>query len=87
MKKMSNCASKKIEYLSKELAEDALIDQHVRKNFNAGDGPLNVYLCDHCHHWHLTSSGNLNGRLKQELESGKLKLKQRAFRLEEGFNY
>ena len=73
-----SCPTGKYQYLSEGLAEDALIDQHVRKRFAPGQGPVNVYECDICGHWHLTSKGELNARLKSEIDSGALVKKQQG---------
>ena len=73
-----SCITGKMQYLSHGLAEDALIDQHVRKRFVQGQGPVNVYECEFCGHWHLTSKGEMNERLQEEMDSGELARKQRG---------
>ena len=79
---MANCPSHKNEYYSQVLAEEALIDLHARNNYATGEGPVNVYLCNACHHWHLTSTGGLNSELLEQIKNGELKKKQRAFQWE-----
>lgn len=51
------CPSKKREYLSKQEAEEALIQHHIQFDFSPGQGPVNVYRCDRCEAWHFTSKG------------------------------
>ena len=82
------CSTHKYEYISKELAEDALIDQHIYKGFLPHEGPQDVYECNICGYWHLSSKGGTrNARLQEEIDSGELKRKQTASRWESGFSY
>ena len=71
-----NCSSGKRSYHSLELAEEALIGAHIAYHYPNGSGPMDVYLCDDCGQYHLTSSGAMNLRLKQMLEEGTIQ-KQR----------
>ena len=81
-----SCSTGKYQYISKALAEDALIDQHIYKGFLPHEGPQDVYECDRCGYWHLTSKwGTRNARLQEEIDSGELKRKQEASRWETGF--
>ena len=82
-----SCPTGKYEYISRELAEDALIDQHIYKGFLPHEGPQDVYECNICGYWHLTSQGGRNARLQEEIDSGELKRKQTASRWESGFRY
>jgi hypothetical protein len=75
---MSSCVSKKKMYLSQALAEDALIDAHVRFGFGSKDGPRSVYKCGDCGQFHLTSRGPTNARLAHDLDSGKIKRDREA---------
>lgn len=78
-----SCPSHKYEYMSKELAETALIDQHIYKNFLPHEGPQNVYECELCGAWHMTSkSTSRNEQLQEMIDSGELKRKQTANRWE-----
>ena len=48
------CVSGKRAYEKEEDAEEALVQSRI----NSGDhGPRNIYLCNDCSHWHLTSKG------------------------------
>ena len=81
-----SCSTHKYEYISKDLAEDALIDQHIYKGFDPHQGPQDVYECDLCGAWHMTSkSASRNERLQEEMDSGELKRKQDASRWERNF--
>lgn len=73
----------KNQYMSQDLAETALIDQHIYKGFLPHEGPQNVYECDYCGHWHLTSKSLArNERLQEMIDSGELKRLQTAQRWE-----
>lgn len=75
----TNCPSGKNQYATKYLAETSLIDIHIHRNFQPDQGPQNVYHCDICGEWHLTSKSlSRNGRLQEMMDSGELKRKQRA---------
>ena len=49
------CRSGKTSFSSKELGEEALIQNHIRNNHREGAGPQNVYECVDCGEWHFTS--------------------------------
>lgn len=69
--------------MSKDLAETALIDQHIYKGFLPHEGPQNVYECDICGYWHLTSKAfSRNEQLQEMIDSGELKKKQEASKWE-----
>ncbi|MEL6535586.1 MAG: hypothetical protein AAFQ98_09260 [Bacteroidota bacterium] len=73
------CSTGKYAYLSQDLAETALVDQHIYKGFLVHEGPQNVYECQVCGHWHLTSKAQTrNERLQQMYDSGEMKRKQEA---------
>ena len=80
------CSSGKYQYMSQDLAETALIDQHIYKGFLPHEGPQNVYECQICGYWHLTSKASeQNPRLTEMIESGEMKRKQEASKWERGF--
>lgn len=80
------CSTHKYEYISSDLAEVALVDQHIYKGFDPHQGPQNVYECDVCGAWHLTSKSDArNERLQSMIDSGELKKKQEASRWERNF--
>ncbi len=74
---MIKCPTAKRVYLSQDLAEDALIDAHHRNQY-VGTGPVAVYKCQDCGHYHFTSKGKVNEKLAQLIASGKIKLQQEA---------
>ncbi len=81
-----SCPTHKYEYYNQDLAETALIDQHIYKGFLPHQGPQNVYECDHCGQWHLTSkSHERNPRLQEMIDSGEMKRKQEGSRWERRF--
>lgn len=74
-----SCPTGKIQHATKYLAEHALIDIHIERNFPVDQGPQNVYKCDFCGQWHLTSkSPTRNKQLQKMIDSGELRLKQQA---------
>jgi hypothetical protein len=73
---MRTCSSHKKVYLTKEIAEDALIEAHTRYDYANGQGPVNVYPCDDCGYFHLTSKGSVNPRLELLQRDGNLNRKK-----------
>ena len=69
---MIKCSTNKKVYLTLELAEEALVQAHTRVDYRKGDGPMNVYRCDDCGYFHLTSQGQMNERLLQEYKNGNI---------------
>jgi len=63
---MSHCSSHKVCYDSKEIAEEALLQNHAKNNYAKGQGPVNVYLCDMCGCYHFTSKGEINPLLNSQ---------------------
>ena len=57
---MSNCISGKTVYESREIAEEALVQNHIRNSHRKGSGPINIYECKDCKNWHFTSQGSVN---------------------------
>jgi len=75
---MEKCVSGKRGYVSKELAEEALIEAHTHFNYPPDRGPVAVYICEDCGNYHLTSQGPMNKKLAESLEDGKIKLQKEA---------
>ena len=69
-------------YPTKEIAEDALIEAHTRFEYGKQGGPIAVYLCSDCGHFHFTSQGSPNKKLKDHIESGKMKTQKQAYQWE-----
>lgn len=79
---MKKCSSGKVIYLSQALAEEALLDAWIRNHYAKGQGPVNVYRCDDCGDFHLTSKGVMSERLKMAIDKGEIERSRRAFDLE-----
>ncbi len=78
-----NCSTGKNQYSTKYLAETSLIDIHIHRNFLPDQGPQNVYECEFCGEWHLTSkSPQRNERLQEMIDSGEMRRMQQARRWE-----
>ena len=73
------CSTGKNQYATRSLAENALIEIHINRNFPPDQGPQNVYNCEICGDWHLTSKSQMrNDRLQKMIDSGEMRLKQQA---------
>jgi hypothetical protein len=75
---MLKCVSNKKVYPSKEIAEDALIEAHMQFEYTRGSGPITVYQCEDCGHYHLTSQGSMNQKLEQLMKDGKIQRQKEA---------
>lgn len=67
---MDRCISGKRIYFTRQIAEDALIESWTRFNYTANNGPVAVYQCEECGHFHLTSRGPMNEKLSKALAEG-----------------
>ena len=65
-------------YLSKEIAEDVLIELWAKHDYPENRAPLDVYQCSDCHAYHLTSRGPMNERLSKYLSGHRSKLDKEA---------
>jgi hypothetical protein len=72
-------------YITESLAVDALIEANTQFQFGNHQGPVAVYLCDDCGHYHLTSQGKINERLESLIKEGKLKKMKEAAQWESKF--
>jgi hypothetical protein len=77
---MATCATHKKCYLTKEIAEDVLIEAQTTYDYASGSGPIAVYLCDDCGYYHLTSRGPMNEKLQQYIADGKIQRQKEANR-------
>lgn len=77
---MNRCVSGKRMYASQQIAEDVLIEAWTRYDYTPGNGPVAVYLCEDCGHYHLTSKGPMNERLSDALAAGKIQRQKEADR-------
>jgi len=76
---MDRCDTKKKMYLTESAAEDALIAAWSTYDYK-GRGPIGIYICDSCSYYHLTSKGDMNKRLAEEIASGRIQRQQEANR-------
>lgn len=67
---MIKCSSGKKVYVTRELAEEALIGARTRFDYPPGKGPVNVYQCEDCGYFHLTSKGMINDALAKRQKDG-----------------
>jgi hypothetical protein len=77
---MKSCVSNKKIYLSRSLAEDALIEARTKFDYAPNSGPITVYQCEDCGFFHLTSKGKMNERLAKHVGEGKIDLQKEANR-------
>ncbi|NJN42995.1 MAG: hypothetical protein HC811_12960 [Flammeovirgaceae bacterium] len=75
---MHKCSSGKRGYASEELAVDALIGAHSTFIYKKGQGPISVYHCEDCGHYHFTSKGPMNERLYQQIKAGNISKEREA---------
>lgn len=75
---MLKCSTGKRVYLSREQAEEALIGARTRFDYAKGQGPVNVYVCEDCGYFHLTSKGVINPVLDRQLKEGKIDREKEA---------
>lgn len=75
---MQTCRSGKRSHINYELAEEALIGAHVAFNYGKGSGPVGVYQCEECGHYHLTSQGAMNKRLELLIKNGDIQKQREA---------
>ena len=75
---MIKCISHKRVYPTQEIAEDALIEARTHFDYAAHQGPIGVYQCEDCGHYHLTSKGPVNNKLSQFLGNGKIDRQKEA---------
>lgn len=79
------CTSGKRSFESEQLAEEALIQNHIRNEYRAGQGPINIYECDECGCWHFTSKGMKHDLFNDEEVIHRINAERRAFHWEQGF--
>ena len=65
-------------YLTQTAAEDALIAAWNTYAYKGASGPRAFYFCDRCGSYHLTSKGEMNKKLAEELGSGRIQRREEA---------
>lgn len=58
-----SCSTKKICFISREVAEEELMANRAKYNYSPGSGPVNIYKCNICEYYHFTSKGEMNPKL------------------------
>jgi len=76
----NKCPTHKKIYLTHDQAVDALVEARVRYEYASGNGPVSVYKCEECGHYHLTSKGTVNDTLLKRMKDGKIDLEKEANR-------
>lgn len=66
MRNTPSCPTNKTCYDTRDMAEDALVENRGRYQYAQGQGPVNVYACDLCGCFHFTSKGDPNERIVSE---------------------
>gem|GEM_PF-204914 len=74
----SKCVSGKRLYPTEMVAEDVLIELWNKNDYPRDHAPVNVYRCDDCGYYHLTSRGPMNQRLAQYLSTNKARIEKEA---------
>ncbi len=77
---MKPCPTHKKIYPSEAIAEDALLEAHVRFDYGKSSGPIAIYQCDECGYYHFTSKGIINAKLATFLNSSSKKIEDEATR-------
>ena len=75
---MAACVSNKKMFDTPEQAEEALLHAWTKFSYSRGNGPVAIYKCEDCGHYHFTSQGKMNDKLEQYLASGKIGLNKEA---------
>lgn len=75
---MEKCSTGKKIYYSIHDAEEALVEAWGRNNYREGSGPIGIYECRDCGHYHWTSQGSMNDKLKTALTDGTIRKEQEA---------
>ena len=85
MKNDIRCSSGKRGFNAQTIAEEALIQHHIRNDYQQNEGPINVYVCDDCGQWHFTSKGEINDLLQDFEVIQRIKKERQAFFWERNF--
>jgi hypothetical protein len=75
---VAKCISGKRLYPTETVAEDVLIELWNKNEYAPNRAPLNVYQCDECGYYHLTSRGPMNERLARYLSTHQAKIDKEA---------
>jgi hypothetical protein len=75
---LAACPTHKKIFDTEAMAEEALIAAWITYQMSPGKGPVSIYRCGDCGGYHLTSKGEMNKKLKEHLESGKISKSKEA---------
>ena len=75
---MNSCVTHKQCYDSREIAEEALIQNRARYHHGPQSGPINVYQCEFCGSYHFTSKGEPSEILKSGTSQKRINLQKEA---------
>jgi hypothetical protein len=75
---MRDCSSGKIMHMSRQVAEEALIQIRAKNHYNLNTGPINIYQCDICHGYHFTSKGAIHTMLTDPKIQARMKRMQQG---------
>jgi len=78
-----SCPSGKTSFISRELGEEALVQNHIRNNHRKGAGPQNIYECEDCGEWHFTSRPPVADILLDENVQERITKERRSFEWEQ----
>ena len=73
------CSTGKRMFLSEGLAEEALIQNHIRNDYRPGEGPTNIYECAICGAWHFTSKNAIHPLLEDPDVIKRIETERRAY--------
>ena len=80
-----SCPSGKTSFESEDLAEEALVQNHIRNNHRKGAGPRDVYECVDCGRWHFTSRQSETSILTDEEVLQRIEKERRTLEWEHKF--
>tara|TARA_R110000868_G_scaffold259810_2_gene518118 strand:+ start:32 stop:286 length:255 start_codon:yes stop_codon:yes gene_type:complete len=72
------CVTNKKCYETKEIANEALIQNRTRNHHAPNNGPINVYQCHECGNYHFTSKGPSSDILNSEEVKHKIEIGKEA---------
>ena len=62
---MWSCPTRKRSYFDEDAALEALIQSKIDNQHSINEGAINVYECEFCNEWHLTSKGKVHPLLSE----------------------
>ncbi len=84
---LNKCVSGKRVFESYDIALEALIQHHIMNDYKKGEGPINVYECQDCGHWHFTSREPAHSLFEDDDTIKRISLARRANYWEKNLKY